>query len=175
MNRQAEAVRQYDDEDYHAEKMKEGEEYQDYLTDRFASRGLCPGTYASKRYQYGKGENRLGMEIKLDRKYHTTGQLYIETHEKGHPSRPDYVRSGIYRNDNSWLFAIGDERATWVFSIKLLRALDRAKVRKGDIEIGRYQHKQTATSQGFVVPLADADKYCDKRFDWTMGDGEAEF
>jgi hypothetical protein len=141
---------------YYAEKLEEGLEFQDVVTSALFQRGIVVVAYASRRFQQTHGENMLGAEIKRDGNFRKTGNLYIETAEKSHPDNPSYVASGIYREDNSWLFVIGDERAVWIFSTKYLRLLSD---RRG------WKHKETATSQGFLVPIADADRYCIRKID----------
>ena len=54
-------------------------------------------------------------EIKRDGKFRETGNLYIETAEKSHPDKYEFIPSGIMRQDNSWLFVIGDEKTIYIF------------------------------------------------------------
>jgi len=96
----------------------------------------------------------LGAEIKRDGKFRETGNLYIETAEKSNPDNPAYAASGIYRQDNSWLFVIGDEKTIYIFSTKYLRLLEK-----------RYQRKQKPTSIGFLMPIEEADRYCIRKID----------
>lgn len=110
--------------------------------------------YASRRFQIAHGENMLGAEIKRDGKFRQTGNLYIETAEKAHPDNPRYVPAGIQREDNSWLYVIGDEQTLFIFSTKYLRLL-----------AGRYRVVETPTSIGFLLPVAEAEKYCLRRID----------
>ncbi len=91
----------------------------------------------------------MGAEIKRDGKFRETGNLYIEVAEKAHPNNGNYVPSGICREDNSWLYIIGDEKTFYVLSPKILRMMT-----------GRYKHVQTPTSKGFLLPVRDAEKYC---------------
>jgi hypothetical protein len=134
---------------YYADKLEEGLEFQDIATRTLYERGVVVVGYASRRFQKSQGENMLGAEIKHDGRFRETGNLYFETEEKAHPDRPSWMKSGIHRGDNAWLFVIGDERKFWVFSTKYLRRLER-----------RYPKVETATSKGFLMPLADADGYC---------------
>lgn len=139
---------------YYAEKLEQGLQFQDVVTRVLYQRGIVVIGYASRRSQLKYGENMLGAEIKRDGKFRETGNLYIETEEKSHPDRKDYVPSGINREDNSWLFVIGDEKDLWIFSTKYLRKLS-----------GRYEQKQMPTSKGFVMPIEEADKYCIRRIE----------
>ena len=87
---------------YYKEKFEQGTDYQDFVIKELYNQGIILISYTSKKSQY-EGENMSGFEIKNDNKFRETGNLYIELAEKSHPSNPQYVPSGIYRNDNSWL------------------------------------------------------------------------
>jgi hypothetical protein len=133
---------------YYNDKLQQGLEFQDVVTKALYQRGIIVIGFASRRFQVEEGENMLGAEIKRDGLFRETGRLYIETAEKSHPDNPLYVASGIYRQDNSWLYVIGDEKTIYIFSTKYLRLLEN-----------RYEKKEKPTSRGFVMPLKDADKY----------------
>lgn len=134
---------------YYVDKLEQGLEFQDRVTQLLYQRGIVVIGYASRRFQILRGENMLGAEIKNDAKFRETGNLYIETAEKSHPDKPKYYPSGIHREDNSWLYVIGDINDIWIFSTKYLRMLE-----------SKYRKVETPTSQGFVMPLSEAHKYC---------------
>lgn len=141
--------------EYYAQQLDEAQEFQDYCTEWLLKEmGIAITNYQSKKYQYNSGENPQGLEIKLDKKYKETGNLYIEIAEKSNPQNPNYIKSGIYRLDNSWLYCIGDYDCVWIFSKKLLIGIDKFK---------KYKEVKTATSIGYLFPLLQADKYCSKR------------
>lgn len=144
----------YNDKNYYADKLQEGVEFQDVVTRELYARGIVVIGYASKRFQNSEGENMLGAEIKKDNKFRETGNLYIEVSEKAHPDRPSYTPSGIHRKDNSWLFVIGDEKTIYIFSTKYLQMLQP-----------RYKTIQTPTSNGFLVPIDEAEKYCIRKIE----------
>ena len=50
-----------------------------------------------------------------------TGNIYIETAEKAIPREGPYVQSGIYRDDESWLYGIGDYSKFYIFGKKCLK------------------------------------------------------
>lgn len=139
--------------DYYKNKLRQGAEFEDFVVDALYAIGLPVTTYKSQKYQYGKGESRAGVEIKNDEKLSKTGNLYIEAAEKSHPDNPEYVKSGIHRNDNTWLYVIGDRSVIFIFSKTMLQLLDKAE---------RYEYKETATSRGFLLPCAEARKYAAK-------------
>jgi hypothetical protein len=136
---------------YYIDKLEEGLQFQDVVTKALYQRGIVVVGYASRKYQRSQGENMLGMEIKRDGLFRSTGNLYIETAEKAHPDNENFISSGIHRNDNSWLYVIGDEETIYIFPIKYLQMLE-----------SRYSDNRVIkpTSKGFLIPLGDAEKYC---------------
>lgn len=104
-------------------------------------------------YQFGTGENKQGIEIKLDNDVTDTNKISIEIAEKSKASNSEYVPSGIYRNDNSWLYIQGNPKMIFIFSKNILRLLHRS---------GRYHDDTLATLKRFLMPIADARKYAAK-------------
>lgn len=154
MNQKLQTARTEYRNGYYNEKLQQGLEFQDVVTSALYQRGIVVVAYSSSKYQITHGENLLGAEIKRDGKFRETGNLYIETAEKAHPDNPVYVASGIYREDNSWLYVIGDEKTVYIFSTKYLRMLE-----------SRYMKVTKPTSIGFLVPLDEADKYCIRKIE----------
>lgn len=150
-----EAVEQYNN-GYYKEKLEQGLEFQDVVTRALYQRGIVVVGYSSRRFQNSHGENMLGAEIKRDGRFRETGNLYIEVAEKSHPNNGQYIKSGIHREDNSWLFVIGDEETVYIFSTKYLRMLQ-----------SRYKDRTVIkpTSKGFLMPVGDAEKYCIRKID----------
>lgn len=141
---------------YYREKLEEGLVFQDVVTKALYQRGIIVIGYSSRRFQFTEGENMLGAEIKRDGKFRETGNLYIETSEKSDPSYLNYKESGIHRQDNSWLYVIGDEKLIYIFSTKYLRMLSRND---------KYKKVTIPTSTGFLLPLLDAEKYCIRKIE----------
>jgi hypothetical protein len=143
--------------DYYADKLKEGQEFQDYCSVVFHQKlGIVISNFQSRRYQIDRGENIQGIEIKRDSRFRETGNLYIEVAEKSNPSRAEFVASGFERGDNSWLYAIGDERTIWIFNPKWLRHVCGSKT---------LRRVQIPTSIGYLLPVELADKCCIHRID----------
>ena len=146
----------YDDGKYAEEKIKQGEEYQDYVTEYLCVHGMTLTTFTSAKYQYKKGENIFGAEIKHDDNHKRTGNLYIEVKERRKTCN-NYVDSGIFRKDNSWLYIIGNYDIAYIFfKIQLQKLTERYKV----FEIKR------KTSKGFLIPGKDIKRYCGKILDF---------
>lgn len=137
---------------YYFEKLEEGLEYQDFITELLIKEiGISLSTFSSKNYQNKIGENRQGFEIKFDNKMLDTGNIYIEVKEKSNPNNQNYVNSGIYRNDNTWLYLIGNYQTVYIFGKSHLKLM---------YESNKYREVKTKTSIGFLLPILDANKYC---------------
>lgn len=141
---------------YYDDKLREGLEFQDIVTQALYQRGIVVVGYASRRFQNSHGENMLGAEIKRDGKFRDTGNIYLEVAEKAHPDNPNYVPSGIMRDDNSWLFVIGDETTIYIFSLKYLKLLVAQK---------KWHPVTTPTSKAVLMPISEAEKYCIRRIE----------
>jgi hypothetical protein len=152
---QEEAQAQYES-GYYERQLEDGLRFQDVVTHALYQRGIVVVGYASRSWQIDHGENMLGAEIKHDKNFRDTGNLYIEAAEKSHPNKLTYTPSGIYREDNSWLFVIGDEYTFYIFSTKYLRKLETAR---------GYRAVTKPTSKGFLMPIAEAERYCLRRVD----------
>lgn len=141
---------------YYKDKLEQGLIFQDVVTRALYLRGIVVVGYASRKFQVQHGENMLGAEIKRDGNFRNTQNLYLETAEKSHPDNREYIPSGIFRPDNSWLFVIGDEQTVWVFSTKYLQLLHDKR---------NWRAIRTATSIGRLMPIADADKYAIRKIE----------
>lgn len=142
--------------DYYKEKLREGLEYQDFVFEQLRYMDGMPiflGAYASEKYQYQKGESPSGLEIKHDKRFHETGNLFIEIAEKSDASLSEYTPSGIMRNDNSWLYLIGDYEQAFIFPKKLLRAVCVPSNKN-------IMYREINTAQGYLFPLNYIDKKC---------------
>lgn len=151
---------------YYEKQLETGRQFQDVVTGELYQRGIVIVGYASRRFQRSHGENMLGAEIKRDGQFRETGNLYIEIAEKSHPDRATYVPSGIFREDNSWLFVIGDEETVYIFSTKYLRLLTKSR---------GWRKVEKPTSVGYLCPLDDAERYCLRRIDMSANLPSREF
>lgn len=142
---------------YYEEKLIQGQEYQDFVMDNLANRGMAINNYSSKKYQFKKGENKLGMEIKLDNKYAETGNLFIEVAERRNKNE-DYVDSGIFRKDNSWLYLVGNYNIAFIFFKKHLQV-----IRKNY----RIVEGEKQTSKGFLLRPNDVKRVSGKAFHFS--------
>jgi hypothetical protein len=139
---------------YRARKSDDATEFEDHVFDLLRQRGITATRYVSRKWQL-KGECSAGIEVKFDEVSSRTGRLWIEVYEKSHPDNPRYVKSGIYRDDNSWLYAIGNYAVVFVFCKTILRELHKS---------GRYEEVEnnTGTSVGFFLSLSHAERWAAK-------------
>lgn len=138
-----------------------GNFFQDFVCIELAKCNIIMQNINSKKFQYTVGENLQGYEIKYDARCTgadgtvPTGRLSIEIAEKSRAENKVYVASGIYRNDNSWLYIQGNTKTFWVFGKKTLIGL---------YETGRYEVFVQPTIKTFFLPIEHADRYCCKKF-----------
>lgn len=139
--------------EYYKDKLEQGLKYQDFVCDQL--RKMTPAKiimpYCSRDYQWQGGESASGYEIKFDGRMSETGNVYIEIAEKSDPNIDGWTESGIYRDDNTVYYLIGDYDKAYIFSKYQLKRLlsDRTEeelARKG------IRRVQINTSQGFLIP-----------------------
>jgi len=114
------------------------------------------------REQQYQGETDEGVEIKFDQniyEYFKKGRLYIETHEKADANNQEYASSGIYRNDNSVYYLIGNYNEWWIFNKEVLQKIDRTRQIIKPFWI--FEPKPTGTSKGFCINVDMAHEYCE--------------
>lgn len=149
------------------ENLKKAEKYQDFIMEQLWKEGLVLSPYSSRKYQYEKGESLSGIEIKYDQKFCETGNLYIETAEKSRETNIDFRASGIYRNDNTWLWLVGDYNKAYMFCKKQLK-LFHAQLNK--YEKYGVREVETPTSRGFLLPIPYAEQFLTLRtFEFSKG------
>jgi len=140
--------------EYYNKSMNEGEEYQEFVADALCEKfNIKIEFYKTKHEQYNIGESKQGFEIKYDKKLKETNNLWIEIAEKTNPKNKDYIPSGIYREDNSYFYCIGDYNIIFVFTKeKLKKILNENKY--------KIMENNTKTSKGFLLNIFDAYNYC---------------
>jgi len=136
----------------HAKKMSESAPFEDYVAELMINLVKIPLiNFKTKKYQFSHGENAQGFEIKWDRQFKTTGNLFIEVQERiGNMGR--YVDSGIFRNDNSLYYIQGDFGLFYVFQRNILQHILET-LKYVIIEINE------RSAKGFLLPVSMAEKY----------------
>jgi len=99
--------------------------------------------------QINIGESLEGYEIKFDDKYKETGNLWIEIKERTDVNK-EYVNSGIYRDDNSKYYVIGNYDVIFVFLKDKLKQIEK---QKNKLENDR------KTSIGYLLTTPECFRY----------------
>ena len=140
---------------YYNIKLKEGQDYEQWVIniypERYSGRTLC--LHEGRQAQLD-GETIEGVEIKYDKRLAETNRIYIETHEKTKVENKEYVKSGIYREDNTKIWLIGDYVIWFLFSKAKLVWLDQLN------PPFLYRPPATGTSIGFCLPVQNALRLC---------------
>lgn len=138
----------------HRDSYELGLEFQDFVNKKLTEElGFTFTNYQSARFQFGEGENRQGIEIKLDEPMSRTERLSIEIAEKSKAHNLNWVPSGIYRYDNTWLYIQGNYDIFFIFPKNILIALHKKNF---------YQEHEEPTVKAFFIPKDDAFKYAAK-------------
>jgi hypothetical protein len=152
-------------ENNYVEKLEIGHEFQDFVIEKLIKElGIAISIFQSKKYQFNKGESLQGVEIKYDarstgdctyKECKKTGNVGIEVAEKTNKDNVNWVNSGIYRLDNSWLYIVGNYDCIWVFGKKHLILMHQKNIYK--------EYATLPTMKTMLLPIEDADKYCLKK------------
>jgi hypothetical protein len=139
-------------------KLEEGQRFQDHVMEIFWNELKYPLMNFSSREMQMHAENMQGVEIKFDKKFRSTGNLWIEVAEKSSCANERWVPSGIMKESNDWLFAIGDEDTLFVFARSLLVNFYKGR---------KYHIHETPTSRGFLLPVDVARRWAAKVIEST--------
>lgn len=126
--------------------------FQNFVANELNKYGYLITLYNTKKEQFEIGESVEGFEIKNDKKYSTTGNLYIEIGEKSNDNNKQYCQSGIKRNDNTHTYIIGDQNKVWLFEKKYLLEITSGLT---------YIENKSNTSLGYLLPISTL-KYFDR-------------
>jgi len=158
----------YEGNNQHTNSLEIGHEFQDFIVERMIrDMGISVSIFQSKKYQFNNGESLQGIEIKYDARStgdctykdcKATFNVGIEVAEKSHKDKSNWIASGIYRLDNSWLYIVGNYHQAWVFAKGTLKLLHASE---------KYPVIQTLpTMKTMLLPIADADRYCAKKIEF---------
>lgn len=129
-------------------ELQAGNEYEDYVQHVLWQRGYFFILHRSAKYQWSHGESIGGNEIKLDRLFRSTGNLYIETAERRTTEDASQWRaSGICDTPQPRIYTIGDRQTIYVLPVRWLHCVrHKCEAHDGD------------TMQGFKLPVTSATK-----------------
>lgn len=145
-------------EDYKA-KLEEAIEYQDFVSCQLYKLGIVIPLLGSKKYQINVGESIAGYEIKYDKQFRKTGNLYFEYMEKSNPANRDYIKGGFLREDNTWMWCIGDYRDIWLIPKRSLQRIYSQYLKAPMQMCARFSivDRMTETSKGLTIPVTVID------------------
>jgi hypothetical protein len=144
----------------HANPFQMGLEFQDFVCETLAQEGIILQNLASKKRQLERGENLQGFEIKMDARCTDTRRLSIEIAEKSKADNMQWIPSGIYRADNTWLYVQGNYSILFVFAKNwLVRLYESGKFPFDEKPIGH------PTIRTFYLPFDIARKWAAKVID----------
>ena len=134
--------------DYYMQQYAEGTEFQNFVLEVLKTEfNWLIRAHDTDEEQVTIGENSAGFEVKYDKKFRDTGNFWIECQERSNTKIP-YSPSGIYANDNAWLFIMGDYKTLYIFSKKQLKIeCSKRKQRINNMD----------TSVGFLLPIKEAE------------------
>jgi hypothetical protein len=163
--------------------LEEGQQFQDYIATKLWEIGIPFIQFNSIKYQKHVGESMNGIEVKYDKRMKETGNIYIETAARPHQSAENLLPSGINRpSDNSWLWVVGDYRKAYIIPKKYLlewakkAEQDHEKYQDGrlkqspQLRLTQTRYSGIVMSEGFLLPVAMAEKYCAKTIERDLDD-----
>lgn len=131
---------------------EEGIEFEDFIADLFSDElGIALSSYKSKHYQISKGENKQGIEVKLDNRILETKKVSIEVAEKSSAASSHWIPSGIFRRDNTWLYVQGNPDIVFVFGKNILRLVYEKSYKEKVWE-------PKPTIKTFLMPIEEAKR-----------------
>lgn len=153
-------LQRYPDAPRGMDTVEAGNTFEDYATDRIAESGIVLRTYKSAGMQLRIGESKAGFEFKLDNGHRKYNHLSIEVAERRQASGI-WVLSGIFRNDNAWLYIQGDTSLFWVLFkpslVKYAHILNILPLFVIGISVKPPIYEYNGTVRKFYLPPSEAD------------------
>ena len=138
---------------------KVGEDFQRFVEEKlFEKLALKIDCFKDGKNQRLKGENPQGFEIKYDSRCTgdstysqctATNRLAIELYRQVSDSH--WIKSGILRDDNTWIYIVGNYQGFWMFGKRDLVRL----FKKNNYEVTDYK-----TLRRFFISIEEANEYC---------------
>jgi hypothetical protein len=141
-------------------RLFKGSEYQDFVALQCMKIGIPIIFTTTYTNQNKYGESLNGYEIKFDDNFRKTGNLYFE-YEERRQNKDNWTKSGIKKEDNTWIYIIGDYKTIFFFSKNTLNKITDFIDKGGKID-GKTKEdlkKQIDTSRGYVIPVTWLRKY----------------
>jgi hypothetical protein len=152
---------------------QKGQEFQDFCMMQLRDFGIYIQFYGSRKNQYNIGESCNHIEVKLDEPCSKTHRLSIEIAERKRREGGgfnEWVKSGIYRNDNSIWYLQGNYDYLALFEKRILVQYHKQQKRKYHCE--KYfpiDDPDLATGRAFYVNFSMAAQIATQL--WTPDKG----
>lgn len=138
--------------EYYKKQLADGKAFEKYIKEQLLlKRKLHLDIIDDEFDQYNIGETKQGYEIKYDKRFQETGNLYIEYEEKTDVKNYKFVKSGIFRQDNTHTWIIGNYIEAYMFDKKELQGIYSKAL--------AYKYVETNTSKGMLLDKKLIDKY----------------
>ena len=132
---------------YHEYQLEEGLEFQDLVNEYMIKTHNLPIIYYTSYKRQWNGESFNGIEIKYDKRSVTSNNLFILSKVKNKLGK--WQPSGIYKNDNTTWFIIGNLKEAWMISKHMLLQL---------VPYLTEVETNTGESMGYLLPKEKANK-----------------
>ena len=129
--------------DYYVLQRVRGEQYEAYVVEQLRAEGVTIARHVGREAQLLLGDTTARMEIKFDRLFSATGNLFIEVAEKRRATDLIWIPSGINACASFVWYGIGDYQDFFVFSRGALEQEERVADRVLTIARG--------TSRGYLL------------------------
>ena len=134
---------------YYNNQLRNGKQFEQHVINELEKIGITLTLTETLEDQIEIGETYEGYEIKYDKKYKETNNLWIEIEERTDINK-EWVDSGIFREDNTIFYVIGNYSRIFVFNKATLKILsEKYEIRENNMK----------TSKGFLLSNSEAIRY----------------
>lgn len=145
------------------DQLKKSERFESEVANFFLDNYSINIGFFNGKEQY-KGETKVGIEIKNDQMSEKTGNYAIECYEKSNPNNPNWINSGILKEDNTVYFFMGYVSNN-ILQYKIFKKSTLLKIWKHrDFyikanKIKEYKEKQHGTSKGYLILKGSTNEF----------------
>lgn len=132
---------------YHKNMLELGLEYQDNVAKYMMKYHHMPIVYYTSYKEQWRGESLNGIEVKFDARSTETGNIFMLTKIKNKSGV--WQKSGIYKEDNTIWFIIGNHNEAWMVSKHILLQI---------VKTCHEVENNTGECMGYLIPRAKMDK-----------------
>lgn len=144
--------------------VKDSKKYEYKVQDKLKEFGIKITINDYWEDQFNYGDSIEGYEIKYDKLSTQTKRLWIEVAEKSNPKNAQWIPSGIFAQNTSKFFIIGNDKYFWLFNIEEFKKylMNKYKIKKDENLYYKLlplsNQNSTETSRGFLVEENELDE-----------------